>query len=56
VSQTLHCFSRNPRHLGAELAITAILHTWGQNLSQHVHLHCIVSGGGLSMDRKRWIG
>ncbi len=55
-SQTLHRFGRDPRYLGAELAITAILHTWGQNLSQHVHLHCVVSGGGLSVDRERWIG
>jgi hypothetical protein len=52
---TLQCFARDPRHLGAELGITAVLHTWGQNLSQHVHLHCVVSGGGLSADGQRWV-
>jgi hypothetical protein len=52
---TLQCFARDPRHLGAELGITAVLHTWGQNLSQHVHLHCVVTGGGLSADGQRWV-
>jgi hypothetical protein len=41
---TLQCFARHPRHLGAALGITAVLHTWGQNLSQHVHVHCVVTG------------
>ena len=54
-SQTLQAFARDPKHLGAELGMTAVLHTWGQNLSQHVHIHCLVSAGGLSQDRKRWI-
>lgn len=48
-------FCRDPKHLGAEIGFLAILHTWGQNLMDHPHLHCIVSGGGLSQDRKRWI-
>lgn len=52
---TLQCFARDPRHLGAELGVTAVLHTWGQNLSQHVHLHCVVTGGGLSADGQRWV-
>jgi hypothetical protein len=52
---TLQCFARDPRHLGAELGITAVLHTWGQNLSQHVHLHCVVTGGGLAPDGMRWV-
>jgi hypothetical protein len=52
---TLQCFGRDPRHLGAELGVTAVLHTWGQNLSQHIHLHCVVTGGGLSTDGQRWV-
>ncbi len=43
------------RHLGGSIGITAILHTWGQNLSQHLHLHCLVTGGALAVDRSRWI-
>jgi len=46
--QTLKQFSANPEHLGAKLGMIAILHTWGQNLSLHPHLHCIVPGGGVS--------
>lgn len=56
VSQTLQAFARDPKHLGAELGMTAVLHTWGQNLSQHIHLHCLVGAGGLSLDGQRWIG
>lgn len=41
-------FSSDPKHLGAETAMTSILHTWGQNLSLHPHLHCIVPGGGIT--------
>jgi hypothetical protein len=52
---TLQCFARDPRHLGAELGITVVLHTWGQNLSQHVHVHCVVTGGGLSPDGQHWV-
>jgi hypothetical protein len=52
---TLQGFARDPRHLGAELGITAVLHTWGQNLSQHVHLHCVVTGGGLAPDGQQWV-
>ncbi len=47
-SETLLEFGRNPKWLGAEIGFTAILHTWGQRLDQHLHLHCIVSGGGLT--------
>jgi len=53
---TLQCFAHAPRHLGAELGVTAVLHTWGQNLSQHVHVHCVVTGGGLTPDGQRWVG
>src|SRR6476660_1154305 len=45
----------DPRHLGAEIGAVAVLHTWGQTLQYHPHLHCIVPGGGLSPDQTRWI-
>ena len=54
-SQTLLEFGRNPRWLGGELGITMVLHTWGQNLGQHIHVHCIVTDGGLSPDGQRWL-
>jgi len=49
-AQTLQEFARDPNHLGAELGITAVLHTWGQTLTEHIHVHCVVTGGGLSPD------
>ena len=55
VAATLTTFARDPRHLGGDLGGTAILHTWGQNLSQHLHLHCVVTGGALAPDGARWI-
>jgi len=54
-SQTLLEFGRNPRWLGGELGITMVLHTWGQRLDQHIHVHCVVTGGALSPDGERWI-
>ena len=54
-ADTLLTFGRDPRHLGGLLGITAILHTWEQTLTQHVHLHCLVTGGALARDRSRWI-
>ena len=54
-SRTLLEFGRNPRWLGGELGITMVLHTWGQNLGQHIHVHCIVTDGGLSADHQRWL-
>jgi hypothetical protein len=45
----------DPRHLGAEIGAVAVLHTWGQTLQHHPHLHCIVPGGGLSPDQSRWV-
>ena len=54
-SQTLLEFGRNPRWLGGELGITMVMHTWGQNLGQHIHVHCIVTGGALSPDQQSWI-
>jgi hypothetical protein len=55
-SQTLLTIARDPKHLGAEIGFFAILHTWGQNLLHHPHVHCVVPGGGLSPDYDRWIG
>jgi hypothetical protein len=55
VAQTLSAVAANPRHLGAQIGFMAILHTWGQNLSLHPHLHCVIPGGGLSPDATRWI-
>jgi len=52
---TLRTFALDPRHLGAEPAITMVLHTWGQTLEEHYHAHCVVSGGGLSLDGRSWI-
>ena len=54
-SQTLMTVAANPRHLGAEIGVLAVLHTWGQNLMHHPHLHCVVSGGGIAPDQSRWI-
>jgi putative transposase/transposase-like zinc-binding protein len=54
-ADTLLTFGRDPRHLGGTVGITAILHTWGQNLAQHLHLHCVVTGGALAPDGTRWI-
>ncbi len=51
---TLATFGDDPRHLGGELGIVAILHTWGQTLGQHLHLHCVVTGGALARDGSRW--
>jgi Putative transposase/Transposase zinc-binding domain len=45
----------NPRHLEAELGILAVLHTWGQTLQHHPHIHCVIPGGGPSLDGQRWV-
>jgi hypothetical protein len=50
--QTLQQFGANPKHLGGKMGMIAVLHTWGQNLSLHPHLHCIVPGGGLTKSGK----
>ena len=54
-SETLRTIAADPKHLGAEIGFFAVLHTWGQNLMFHPHLHCVVPGGGLSPDGSRWI-
>lgn len=50
--QTVHCFAKDPKHLGAKAGMIAILHTWGQTLGLHPHLHCIVPAGGLTKHQK----
>jgi hypothetical protein len=54
-AETLLQIAADPRHLGARLGFLAVLHTWGQNLHHHPHLHCVVPGGGIAPDRNRWI-
>jgi hypothetical protein len=55
VSETLVELSNDSKHLGARIGAISILHTWGQNLMDHPHVHCIVTGGGLSPDGSRWV-
>jgi hypothetical protein len=54
-AETLRSIAADPRHLGAEIGLVAVLHSWGQSLHFHPHIHCIVPGGGLSPDGTRWI-
>jgi putative transposase/transposase-like zinc-binding protein len=54
-AQTLLALAADRKRLGAQIGVTALLHTWGQNLSYHPHLHCVVTGGGLSADGSRWL-
>src|SRR5438034_10199004 len=54
-AETLATIAADPKHLGAKIGLTAVLHTWGQNLDHHPHVHCIVPGGGISPDGKRWV-
>jgi len=53
--ETLLTTARDPQRLGVEIGFFAVLHSWGQNLHFHPHLHCVVPGGGLSADHDRWI-
>jgi hypothetical protein len=54
-SETVLEVAADPKHLGAEAGLLAVLHTWGQSLQHHPHLHCVVPGGGLAPDHARWI-
>ena len=54
-AETLQDIAADPKHLGAQIGFFCILHTWGQTLSAHPHLHCVVPGGGLSLDGSRWV-
>ena len=55
VSETLLTIAADPKHLGADIGFLAVLHTWGQHLHLHPHIHCVVPGGGISPDGSRWI-
>jgi hypothetical protein len=55
-AETLRTIAADPQHLGAEIGFFAVLHTWGQTLLYHPHLHGVVSGGGLSADGSQWVG
>jgi hypothetical protein len=52
---TLQTIAGDPKHLGAEIGFFSILHTWGQTLTHHPHIHCVVTGGGLRPDRAGWV-
>jgi Putative transposase/Transposase zinc-binding domain len=54
-AETLQTIAADPRHLGAQIGFFCVLHTWGQTLTAHPHLHCVVPGGGISLDGRRWI-
>ncbi len=54
-SETMQIIAADPRHLGARIGITAVLHTWGSALTHHPHIHMIVPGGGIALDGERWI-
>ena len=54
-AETLQQVAADPKHLGAEIGFFAVLHTWGQNLQHHPHVHCVVPGGGIAPDASRWI-
>ncbi len=55
-AETLRTIAADAKHLGAEIGLLAVLHTWGQNLHHHPHVHCVVPGGGPSLDGARWVG
>jgi hypothetical protein len=54
-AETLLTLAADPKHLGARIGFTAVLHTWGSALTHHPHVHVIVPGGGLSLDSERWV-
>ena len=54
-AETLLTIAADPQHLGAQIGFFCILHSWGQTLTAHPHLHCVVPGGGISQDGTRWV-
>jgi len=54
-SETVLAIAADPKHLGARIGITAVLHTWGSTMTHHPHVHMIVPGGGISLDGSRWV-
>src|SRR5207344_2430663 len=55
-AETMLTIAADPKHLGARIGITSVLHTWGSAMTHHPHVHMIVPGGGISLDGTRWIG
>lgn len=54
-SQTILELCKDPKHLGGDTGLITVLHTWGQNMMEHPHLHCIIPAGGLSFDKSHWV-
>src|SRR5215217_2942925 len=54
-AETLLTIAADPKHLGARIGVTAVLHSWGSAMTQHPHVHMIVPGGGISLDNTRWV-
>jgi hypothetical protein len=54
-AETLLTIAADPKHLGARIGLTAVLHSWGSALTHHPHVHCIVPGGGIALDGERWV-
>ncbi|MFY0612797.1 MAG: IS91 family transposase [Hyphomicrobiaceae bacterium] len=54
-AEAMQTIAADPKHLGAKIAITSVLHTWGSAMTQHPHVHMIVPGGGMSLDGSRWL-
>ena len=54
-AETILTIAADPKHLGARIGITTVLHTWGSALTHHPHVHMIVPGGGIALDGKRWL-
>ena len=54
-AEALTTIAADPKHLGARIGTIAVLHTWGQTLDHHPHVHCIVPAGGISLDGSRWV-
>jgi Putative transposase len=54
-AETLTTIAADPKHLGARIGVTSVLHTWGSAMTHHPHVHMIVPGGGISLDGKRWV-
>lgn len=55
VRETLLVIASDPKHLGARIGALAVLHTWGQTLTLHPHIHCVIPAGGFSLDGRRWL-
>ncbi len=55
-AQTLQIIAQDPKHLGAKIGVTLVLHTWGSAMTHHPHVHGVVTGGGLSMNGEQWVG